>query len=186
MKLNILYDDRRYERYHPLMGELERQGIYDFQFWPAILKPTVVESINAGFKAIVRWAKEQGLKEVAIAEDDVFFENANGWLYFLNRKPKSFSIYISGSYLKDNRIEYKSPVTKVSAYVGNHCIIIHESYYDTFLSVPDNEHIDVAQNDLGDFWLCYPMAAFQREGFSSNNRVVCDYNKVLSNEDIYK
>jgi hypothetical protein len=184
-QINILFDDRRYERYHPLMEELERQGIENFRFWPAILKGNVVESINAGFKQIIQWAKDEGLKEVIICEDDVYFPAADGFEYFLKRKPKSFDIYIAGSYLKDNRIIYESPITKVNAYVGNHLIIVHERYYDTFLSVPDNEHVDVAQSDLGEFYLCYPMAALQRKGFSSNNKICCDYNELLNKEDIY-
>lgn len=185
MKVFILYNDKRHERYHPLMEEIERQGVIDFEFFPAIEAKTPVESINAGFKAIIRKAKEEGLKECAIWEDDNYFANANGWLYFLNNKPKEYDIFIGGSYLIDNRIEYKSPVTKVPEYIGNHCILVHSRYYDRFLSVPDDVHIDVAQGGLGDFYLCYPMAALQRAGWSSNNSAYADYNQTLDKIHIY-
>jgi hypothetical protein len=29
------------------------------------------------------------------------------------------------------------------------------------------------------------MAALQRKGFSSNNKICCDYNELLNKEDIY-
>ena len=54
MKLNIILDARRVEKYHPLMEELERQGIIDFELWPCIVEPKVVTSINLSHKMIVR------------------------------------------------------------------------------------------------------------------------------------
>lgn len=186
LKVHILHDNRRQERYDNYTNELERQGVTEYEVFPCILSKTVVESINTSFRMIVQKAKDEGLKECCIWEDDNYFPSEKGWDYFLSNKPKEYDLYIGGSYLKDNRIEYVSPIVKVNSYVGNHCIIIHEKYYDTFLSTPTNEHIDTAQDKKGDFYLCYPMAALQRSGFSSNNMAVCDYNAILEEKDIYK
>ena len=93
-KLNIIYDARRHEKYHPLMYELERQGITDFEIWPCIMLPDVVQSINASHKMIVRDAKDKGLEEVFIAEDDLFFPAKDGWEYFLKNKPKLLNILL--------------------------------------------------------------------------------------------
>jgi len=65
MKLNIILDARRVEKYHPLMEELERQGISDFELWPCIIEPKVIVSINLSHKMIVRDAMEKGLPEVS-------------------------------------------------------------------------------------------------------------------------
>jgi len=190
MTINMLYDDRRPEKLDNIMYELQRQKIYNYlKLWRAVIlnNKSVVESINAGHKRIVQFAKDQGFPEVCIAEDDLMFPSENGWAYFIKNKPEKFDIYIGGTYLSDNRIEKTPPLLKVSEYVGNHLIIISNKYYDTFLSVPDNLHIDTAQKGLGDFYVCYPFPALQKAGRSANNNnQIVDYNKILDDKDIYK
>ncbi len=166
------------------MEEMKTQGIA-YELWPCLLFPNVVNAINASHKMIVQHAKEKKWKEVAIGEDDLMFPNKNGWKFFLENKPKDFDIYIGGNYLIDEPEKYKPPTIKVREYVGNHLIIVHEKYYDRFLSVPDNEHIDTAQAGLGDFYVCFPMPALQRQGWSSNNKTTVDYNIHLRPEWIY-
>ena len=121
-----------------------------------------------------------------ISEDDLYFRNENGFKYFLDNKPDDFDVYIGGSYLIDNRIEYKAPIVKVDGWVGNQLIIIHEKYYDTYLSVPNESHIDTVQQGLGDFYLCFPMPALQRPSKSANNNnELVNYNAILPKEFIY-
>lgn len=186
MKLNIILDSRRIEKYQPLMDELSKQGITDYEIWPALILPDVIESINASHKAIVRDAKERGAREVCIAEDDVYFPAPDGWQYFLKKKPSDYRIYLGGCY---------SPVgvfvdvpTKTFSYivqnpVGLHLYFIHECYFDEFLATNPSKHIDTAQEGIFD--VCYPFAALQRAGFSSNNMSYADYNTILNSEDIY-
>lgn len=187
MKLHILYDDRRHEKYPLLMDELIAQGITSYQLIPALLEKnkTVVESINAGHKAIVRMAKEKNMPMVAIAEDDIMFTAPDAWQYFLKNIPKEFDVYLACSYIKD-----VNPNTQVvdNLICGFHCYIVAQHYYDKFLSVPDNEHIDVAIGDLkGNFVFCKPFPCLQRSGFSSNNPdSPCNYNAILQPEDIYR
>ncbi len=110
MVLNIIHDSRFFDRYEPLMEELKRQQIGDYKIWEAITdRKTVVESINASHKMIVRWAKENDMEEVLIGEDDLMIPNENGFKYFMDNKPDDYDMYLGGSYLIDNRIEYKAP-----------------------------------------------------------------------------
>lgn len=177
---NILFDDRRVELYDVIVEEMKRQGIKEYKWHSPIFEGSVVHSINISQKKIVREAKERGDKICVIFEQDIFFPADDGWEYFINNIPNDFDIFIGGSYLVDNRIEYTSPVTKVNEWVGNHCIAIHEKYYDAFLSTDQEQHIDTAQGGRGDFYLCYPMAALQRPGKSSNNGYeVVNYNILL-------
>lgn len=168
------------------MNELKRQGIKDFDIWPCILDKTVVSSISKSFKMIVEDAKEKGLSEVVIAEDDLSFPAQDGWEYFLKNKPDDFDIYIGGTYLLNQPDSWKGPIVKVDSYVGNHLIIIHEKYYDRFLQTPEDLHIDTAQEGKGDFYVCFPFAALQRPGFSSNSMIPVNYNSMLKQEWIYK
>lgn len=186
MIVHVIYDERRLEKWEPLMQEFKRQGIKEFTVWKPEVRKTAVESINATHKAIVRWAKENKVKELAIAEDDLMFCGDDGWQYFLNNKPDNFDVYISGSYLIDAPEKWEPPLVKVSCWVGNHLIIVHEKYYDRFLSVPDNYHIDTAQGGFGDFYLCFPFAALQRPGFSANSMTQVNYNAQLKPEWLHQ
>lgn len=177
MKLNIIFDARMIDRYEPLIDELKRQNITDYEIWPCIMLKDVVSSINASHKMIVRDAKEKGLAMVAIAEDDIYFPAQDGWKYFLKSIPEIFDIYLACTYI--------TPIDQKQV-VGFHLYIVHERFYDKFLSVKDDIHIDTAMNGLGDMQFCYPFAALQRKGFSSNNKTICDYSLVLKDEDIYK
>lgn len=184
--MNIIFDARRSEKLDPLIGECIRQGIKDYEIWPCLLMPDVVTAINQSHKMIIEYAKKNNLPEVCIAEDDLMFPHEDGWKYFLANKPKDFDVYIGGNYLINNPDEYQPPVMKVKEWVGNHLIIVHEKYYDRFLSVPDNHHIDTAQSGLGDFYVCFPFPALQRSGWSSNNHAQVNYNAILKPEWIYQ
>jgi hypothetical protein len=176
-KLNIIFDSRRQEKYEPLMAELATQKITDYEIWPCVMYPNVVASINASHKMIVRDAMERGLREVAIAEDDIFFPANDGWDYYLRNKPDEYDLYLACTYIV--------PVTN-NKVCGFHLYMVHERFYEKFLSVPDEKHIDTAMDDLkGGYVFCYPFAALQRPGFSNNNRAVVNYNKILKPEDVY-
>ena len=186
MKVNIIHDNRRIEKYGHLLDELIQQGITNYRIWDIVLMPNVVESINASHKQIIKWAKDNKQKEVCIFEEDVMFSYPNGWQYFLKNKPENFDVYIAGSYLTDNRYNWEYPLVKVNSWVGSHCIIVAEKYYDTLLSLSNTDHIDTANEGLGDFYVCFPFPCLQRPGFSANNMAVVDYNAALPNEYIYK
>ena len=182
---NILYDDRRFEHFPLIVEEMKRQNIVNYKWVSPIMSNSVVKSINLSQKSIVQKAKDNGEEMVCIMEQDIMFPSEKGWQYFLDNIPKDFDVYIGGSYLIDNRYEYKAPLVKVKEWVGNHCIIIHEKYYDKFLGLPQDAHVDTANKDLGDFYVCYPYPALQRQGFSSNNMCEVNYNSMLQPENIY-
>ena len=163
MKLHILHDDRRFERKEILLQELATQGIVDYE----IIQPEVdpkkrpFENINAAHKALVRMAKEKGMEEIAIAEDDVMFTHQTAWKYFLDKKPKDYTVYVAATYLMPPS---QNLLTGVQLY------IVHNSFYDSFLSVPEKAHIDNAICDLkSNHKICYPFAALQHPGYSANN-----------------
>ena len=178
--LNIIHDNRIIGRIEPLIEQCERYGI-GYKVWAAIIdKPKVLENITASHKMIVQWAKYNGLKEVCIAEDDLGFTCDDAWRYYLENKPEKFDVYIGGSYVIDNKWDYTPPVVKVDWWVGNQLIIINESYYDKWLSSPDNGHIDTDQKDKGDFYVCFPYVALQRPARSANHEFQeVNYNGIL-------
>lgn len=181
MQVHIILDNRRVERAEQCLQEVERQQIPVTRYWqPVPDTKSVVRSINLSHKAIIQYAKDNRLPEVCVLEDDVFFPAADGWQYFLRNKPSDFDIYLGGTYA----LEY--PVTNpISRIDGFHCYIMAERFYDTFLSVPDDVHIDTVLDGKGLFHLCYPMAAIQRPAWSYNLNQFTDRNRVLREGDVY-
>lgn len=84
--INIIYDNRHTaEDYSRLICEFTEQGISNYKFWDAIvLKDSVVDSISASHKMIIQYAKDNGLKKVCIAEQDLTFTCPTAWQYFLD------------------------------------------------------------------------------------------------------
>lgn len=185
--INVIYDNRYSDDYERLISEFEKQGISDYKFWDAeVYTHSVLESITASFKKIVRWAKENNLDEVQIAEQDLFFTSPNSYKYFIENKPQYFDLYISGSYLISNEYEYKAPLVRVKEYVGNQLIVINSKYYDKFLNIPDDNHVDTIQSGLGEFYVVFPFIGLQRPGYSANAQVEVNYNPIIPKEYIYE
>ncbi len=177
MQVNVIYNNINIEDYDRLIKEFDEQNV-SYKFWDAvIIDYKVVESINASHKMIVKWAKENNMDEVIIAEQDLTFTSPNSWKYFIEKKPVDFDLYLGCTYgsLKHNMI------------CGFHLYIVSNKFYDRFLSIPDNVHVDTFMDSLkGDYKFCYPFPALQRPGYSSNNMAVVNYNACLKPEDIYK
>lgn len=183
MTVHIIYDNRRPEKWEPLMKELSTQGITDYRIWEPVYDPdSIIRSINLSHKQIIRWAKENNLPEVAILEDDIQFTAKGAWDHFLAGKPIwRFDLWIGGTY------GLNKPITgKIEAINGFHCYICSDRFYDTFLSVPDDIHVDVAMDNLGLYYVQYPFIAIQHPGWSSNSRAFSDKNVTLTQEDLYQ
>jgi len=186
MVLNIIYDNRVVDRLPLLLEDCNNCKI-EYRIWEACIdKKTVTESITESFRRIIQWAKDNKMKEVFIAEDDLSIVSLSAWEYFLKNKPKDFDVYIGGSYLRDNKWVYEAPLVKVDIWVGNHLIVVNEKYYDRWLESKPDGHIDTEQNGKGDFYVCYPYIALQRPSFSANTKTMVNYNSLLKDEDIYK
>lgn len=177
--INIIHDNRLIGRYEALMEEFSKEGVTDYKIWePVEDSKSVIRSINLSHKQIVAWAKKEGLKEVCIGEDDLYFSAAGGWKYFLENKPETFDLYLWGSYIV--------PLSN-NCVCGFQLYIIAEKFYDQFLSVPADIHIDYSMDSLkGDYRFCYPFSALQRSCFSANNRAITNYNSALRKEDIWQ
>lgn len=119
------------------------------------------------------------------------FPADDGWQYFLRNKPDKFDLYFGGIYglneLAITKIQNTAGAVPIHNFAGLHCYIISENYYDKFLSLPEDKHID-DQPGLGSYYVCAPMAALQRPGWSSNAQRPVDYNcnpRILPPECIY-
>lgn len=185
MIAQIIKDQYRPHSNETLDDELDLQEI-DHLIWPACHEPAdTVASINKSHKKIVEYAKDKGLPEICILEEDVMFLSPGAWQYFLDNKPKDFDLYLGGCYGLNQeaykRIAEGKGAVPIHNFAGLHCYIISESYYEKFLALPVNKHID-DQPGMGRFYVCSPFIALQHPGWSSNNKEKVNYHKNFRKE----
>lgn len=182
-KLNIICGNSG-ERLRPLMAEIVRLGIDDYEMWEGKIFPhSVKESINASHRMIVQYAKDNYLPEVTIAEDDFVGCHENSWRYYQSRKPKNvYDVFLSmvytGNVDEDNF---------VSNFTGFTLYTVHARFYDKFLSASPLEHIDKEISAMnGIYKVCNPFAFIQRDGFVSSNTGKAEwYDTLLAGRALY-
>lgn len=179
MELNIV--NGRSERTSKVLDELKKCGITDYKLWPGVLERSVIKSINLAHKEIVKWALENDLPEVCIAEDDFLATHPNSWKYFLEHKPPVFDMYLSSVFLGD--IDEKGMAKE---FTGMTLYIVSKRFYVKFLTTPDDEHIDHALAGLGEYYVSPKFCFIQANGFSSNTCKHEVYDNFFQNRDLYR
>lgn len=162
---------RRAER---LEQEILIQGM-EVKYWPAIKDPLnrSFVAIAQAHKQIVRCAKEQGLPAVCIAEDDLYFFGYGAWDYFLAHIPDDYDIYLGNVFHGLNEDNTTNDFCGLTLY------ICHERFYDTFLALPDINHLDRSLAGKGRYVVCDPMVCTQRGGYSFQKRAWDSYERYL-------
>lgn len=183
MIAHIIHDSRRKERLATIIKETTEQGI-EYRLWPAVIEENPWTGIMKAHTQIVRWAKEQGLPEVLIMEDDVRFCGPGSFDYFLKTKPAEFDLYLAGIYHGSPNRE-----NRVKKFSALHCYIIRACFYDTFLAAPEDKHLDYYLSDFvknGRYYVCNPFTAIQYNGYSIQKKRVMNYNFLLQGRSLYK
>lgn len=187
MLAHIIVDPNRPPGNWTLYNDLVRHGI-EHRYWCAIPDAhSVIRSINMSHKQIVQHAIDEKLPEILIMEEDVMFTAPGAFEYFLANKPDRFDLYLAGAYgLSDmsKYLESNTRVIPIANFAGLHCYIIGENYYEKFMETPSDFHID-DQPNKGKFFVCFPFAALQYPGWSSNNRKMVNYNESIPKNYLY-
>lgn len=182
MSLHIIHLPGRSDRLKILHDELASQKINDFILWEGIIdsEGNSTKAISRAHKQIVRHAKIKNLTEVMIAEDDIHFTSAGSFNYFLKTKPATFDLYLASviwGKVKDNHT--------VTDFSGLTLYIVNQSFYNTFLSIPEEIDLDRALNNKGIFHVCEPFIAIQHPGYSDHKGSYCDYSDYLKNSILF-
>jgi hypothetical protein len=180
--IGVIISQDRPERKQSIIKELETQGIlYDVDFFPSVYdKIGVKQGINRAHKQVIKIAKVADVESCIVIEDDCRFMGEGAFRYFLDNTPEQYSIYLSGIYVGDIKED-----NSVTSFSGFHCYRVHSSYYDTFLSVSEDEHIDQGQAGKGRFYVCNPFAAVQWNGYSHQTRQEENYDSLLIGRRFY-
>lgn len=180
-RLNIITGNRP-ERMPLLMEEIERQGIVNYKFWDAVYKRDSIKAgISEAHRQIVAYAKLAEFSDVMIAEDDFVGSHPDSFKYFLANRPQQFDLYLSQVFLGDLDEE-----NRVKDFTGLTLYIVHSRFYDKFLSVSPQEHIDHELSRIGgQFYVCNPFAFRQRNGYSSNTGKDENYDSLLERRNFF-
>jgi hypothetical protein len=156
----------RQERWDNLMKELSHQKINDYKIWDGIKMIPTKTGISRAHKQIIKYAKENNLEQVCVAEDDICFYGSGAWEYFLTNVPNNFDLFLGGYYGgKPDENNVMNRFDSLTLYV------CHSRFYDTFLSVPENLHLDGALSlSGGKIVACNPMVCHQMENNFSEQR----------------
>lgn len=173
-------------RLENLMAELAAQNITDYTIIEGFYNPdNTKEAISKGHKLIVRLAKEQGLSNVIVAEDDICFSSPNSYKYFLSKIPEDYDLFFGLVYAGEVNEDYRV----MNGMSGTHTLLsINSRFYDFILSQPDDVHID---RNLGQYafekkyYVIDKMVCYQRGGFSHNLRQTMFYDVYLEGKELF-
>jgi len=176
------------ERRKSFENEIEFQGIQEVKVWDAIYNEiSPLTGCSQSHKAIVREAKEKGLNMCLICEDDIKFTSFGSYQYFIDTIPESFDIYLGVSYSFSYENYYKDGI--VRGYFDSLTLYaIHKRFFDDFLALPENIHLDIAVSNLineKEIRIAQPFVCTQLDGYSFNAKKVREYGWRLQNKPLF-
>ena len=182
MTINIIHLSNRIDREKSFCKELYEQNISDYKIWEGISDAKIpYRGISKAHKQIVKHAQDNSLQEILIAEDDLKFTSTGSFEFFLKNKPKDFDIYLGGIYFGDLNID-----NTVSDFSGLTFYIINQRFFETFLSIGEDDNIDRGLKNKGKFVVCNPFVVIQCNGFSDNMKRYCNYDSYLMGRKLFK
>lgn len=183
--INVLHTSKRQDRYDELQAEFKKHNISKVLYWEGeIFKHTPKKGICRGHKRIVQFAKDQELPYIIIAENDIRLFGKGAWQYFIDNIPHDYDTYSGLVYVGD--IQNNRITSQASGMTSLY--IVHERFYDLFLSIPDDVHIDREISKYCDQYklMVSPMFVVEQSGsFSDNVKKKCDYSPLLKGRSIF-
>jgi hypothetical protein len=180
--LHVIHLPHRTDREERFTKEFAEQCV-NFRIWDGVIAEKSGEGIRLAHQQIVRWAKENDLPYVLIAEDDIIFPALGAYDFFLSQipDPKDFDLFLGMVYsaeIQDNRI--------INGFSGLTMYTVSRRFYDFFLTAEN--HIDrwlgmTAYENV--YLVCNPYVCLQSGGYSDNLRRQMTYDAYLENVEFY-
>ncbi len=181
MLINIIHLSNRVDRMQLLKDEIVTQNVASFRVWEGVVDNTLVRrGISRAHKNVIRDAKLQGYQSVLIGEDDLHFTSPSAFDFYLGNIPGDFDMYLGGIvYGEINEHNLTSDFSGITLY------IIHRRFYDKMLALPEDQHIDRAQQNRGKFVACNPMVVIPHNGYSDNQQRYVDYTPYFKGKNLF-
>ena len=186
--LHILHLYRRVDRLPNLLTQLSEQEIYFYSIHEAIdateLKMPTKKAITLGHKRIIQSAKNNNMPYCIVAEDDIVFTAKSAWDYFIGSMPEIFDLYFGLIY--QGTVENNRVLNGMSGVMTLY--VVHKRFYDFFLSIPDDCHID---RELGqtafkhEYYVVPEMCVLQSGSYSDNLRKPMNYDVYVEGKKLF-
>lgn len=179
---NIINLEKRKDRRESVTKELEREGV-PYQFWPGVIMPMAKQGISIAHKNVIRWAKKNNYSLAVIGEDDISFPAPGSWQYFLDNIPQhdDWDLLLSGYYfgkVDENNI--------IKSFSGLSLYAVNARFFDTFLNVPENKHLDTALSMTGGkFYVTPLMCCVQTDGYSDQRKSYVNDSVRIKNRKLF-
>lgn len=189
MTLNAIHLADDTKRLDCLLRQCKEQRIA-LTLWSGIMGGDVKTNISKSHKGIIQYAKNNSLPMVCVAEDDVLLTCEKSFSYFIDNIPDMFDLYLAG--ISGGQIDEKNQLHY--NFSGMFLYIVHERFYDIFLSADETKNID---NWLGHIYykqaevkpvykVCNPIAAITTDGFSSHHGIEMQMGRYFKPYELYK
>jgi len=181
MTLNIIHLPYRIDRLILLEQEFKSENIINYKIWDGITCPGKPQTgISKAHKQVVRYALENHLPEILIGEDDLHFTVMGAFNHFLIQKPAEYDLYLGGiSYGKLSNDKL------VDDFAGLLLYMVHERFYETFLSIDEDKHLDRALKHRGRYVVCDPQPVVEHSGYSDNQKEYMDASVFFQNRNLF-
>lgn len=178
MILNILNLKYRTDRFDNCKKESLEQG-FKIVRWNGIRIPQLpFKGVSMGHKSIVRFAKNEKLKQIIIAEDDIYFTAKGAWQYYLDNTPEDYDIYFGCVY--NSEINENGRI--LFGLAGLTLYTVHERFYDVFLGLTEMDNLDRRIGTLCykyKYMVCPEFVCHQRDGFSDHKQKDATYGHLI-------
>lgn len=152
------------------------------------LKPGAVGCLLSHI-SLIKYAKEKGLKNILIFEDDVVFsKNFNSFFNtIINEIPKDWDMfYLGGHPIQGQITKVSKNINKSSQILATHSYAINASAYDIILNSNEYKYaIDTLYTELIHMninaYICNPRITYQREGYSDISNGNRAYKHLIDN-----
>jgi len=172
MELHIIHLPHRTDRFQFLKQEIAEQEIANYRIWNGITTAIPSNGIARAHQQIVTYAKANCITEILVAEDDIHFTAPGAFNFFIRHRPLVYDIYLGGILWRDTK-DHEILVD----FCGLTLYMIHEQFYDKFLSLTGDIDIDRELAGKGDYKLCWPLVATQHNGFSDNRKSDLNFDR---------
>lgn len=197
-RIYVINLDRRQDRYDSFKKEMAKYGIENIERFSAIdgatlnkttsLLPGEIGVLLSHFE-IIKKCKEEGLKNVLILEDDVYFSNEILKLSeYMSLVPTDWDfIYFGGNHVYGQPPELiNEKILKLNYTVALQCVAINSTIFDVIEAILPKmkKQVDAYYADLHKTFNAYgfyPSMAKQVAGFSDIQNRIVDYSNYFKN-----
>lgn len=148
---NIIHNKANKQRAEHVLKQMEFAGIGTFKFYPAIFLDCPKTSVLEAHKQIVRDNYDE--PELVIFEDDIVFTKPDSFSRFIDlykTLPEEADLFLGSYYKLYRKLDVNEDLDLIRwAFNGMHHYIIKKKFYDTFLRIPDGNHVDRATGNTG-------------------------------------